>query len=369
MNRYRIQSEKTLYFGIFIAVLLFLQGILIVVSGSSILPSKYFYDAITIERFIVNLQESDDVKLEFFESYTNIANFYIFTGIALIKNTIFQKITIYLLAYICFVSIFLKLNKKLNYLTIVSLFVWNIPIPIYLGQLCKDIIPFIIMSFIVLFVYKKDVSKKRLFIIFLIMSIYALYHRQYWFILLVFTSINYILVFNVKNVKILKNLKIRSCITIFVYLMFFLMVNVFSTPLSDNRVGVNAFRDGSVDATTMFSNTFINTGGITDFLNWIIIVANLIFPFSVLSSLSILSFVFVIWNFFNIVLFVKIYKKTIINNRRLENTIKFFYSLGLGFLLTQATFEPDLGSFLRHELVLVPIMIAILSIYKNKMTF
>lgn len=354
------QKETNIHLQMFVAALLLLEGLAIVIFEKQILPDKFFYDAFTIQQ---NIKDIHDIPLKFFDSFGNTARFYVLTGIASIANSLVQQMVIYCLSFFFFMAAFFAKRKGINRIMLMMALVWNVPIAIYLGQLCKDILPFAVFSMIVLITINRRLTFMKVLASFALIAVYALFVRQYWLIYLCFIVINSVVLFNIFDMKMLKNRPVKILFLIAIYFLFFMAVNAMTgEPLTSARTDVNQFREGSDSSVTLISNPFRDTGGVTDFLNWLCLLFLLFFPVTIAKSLSALSAIFVVWNLFNVFILCFYFRKLRLVKRPTVKLAKFYYSLILSFTFIQATFEPDLGSFVRHEVVLVPVLLAVIKL-------
>lgn len=338
--------------------LLLLQAGIIIFLAPHILPDKYFYDAITIRKQYIKLPNS---SFEFFDSYANTARFYSFFGINKLKSALLEGYFAYSIIFLCLWFTFKFTNIKINRQIAMFILIWNIPVSIYLGQLSKDAIAFLFMGLITLLVVKS--KKFTLFKVLSLIMIYSLFFRSYWFTYGVFILINYIILLN--GYKIFKSPTIKTICYMVGILSLFIISNFFGTTLTDARTSVNVFREGSADANTLISNYMPNLNFGTDIINWLVAFVTIVFPVSLIPRMNILSLAFTLWNIFNICVLFRVFKNTItgnLNDRDIRR-IKLIFALIISFTFTQALFEPDLGSFLRHQLIQLPPSFYLLLIY------
>ncbi|MBU8686476.1 hypothetical protein KM918_03800 [Priestia megaterium] len=345
---------------VFFSILLLQAGIIIFLAPH-ILPDKYFYDAITIRKQYTQLQNS---SFEFFDSYANTARFYRFFGIDQLNSSLLEGCFAYSIVFISLFFTFKFTNTQINKQIAMFIFIWNVPVSIYLGQLSKDAIAFLFMGLITFLVIKSE--KLTLFKILLLIVIYALFFRSYWFTYGVFVLINYSILLN--GYKIFKSQTLKIMCYIVGILALFITSNIFGTALTDSRTSVNMFREGSVDANTLISNYMPNSNFLTDMINWMVAFITIVFPISLVPRMNILSLAFTLWNIFNIYFLFRVFRNTItynLNDRDIKK-IKLIFTLIISFTFTQALFEPDLGSFLRHQLIqLPPSFYLLLTCYKG----
>jgi len=319
------------------------------------LPSKYYYDANTIKKFIALTTEIIP-----FNSYNNIAFFYKVIGFnqnSSLLNAGFFTFTlsyIFILIVVIFISRKIYITKKFLFI----IFIWIILMSIYLGQFSKEITVLILSTILLIFAKYKEIYFLLLAIMLIVL--YAYFFRIYWFIII------YLLILFYASEKI-KGIFKYLFILVGIFMPFIISDYFLNTSITDARVNVNIGRINSIDAQTIILNPLPNHIWILDFLNSLIIFTLFIVPAPFLIKLSIKYIVFTLWVWVNIYIFFKsIYLSKILkfliskpNYRRLKFSIYFIIS----YIMTQSLFEPDYGSFLKHQVGLCPIYIFLSSYY------
>lgn len=345
------KSFQVIYF-----TMIFLYALVVIWVSDRILPDKYFYDANTIRRYF---SYSNNFTLG--DSFANTARFYKLFGFDHLNLRMLEGYFSYLFIYICLISIFKKANAKLTLNMSITIFIWNTLFCVYLGQLSKDVIAFITIT-IVLLLFKPN-NRFRIILIFIILLGYALIFRTYWFIFIYFIFLNYITYNN--NRHFFKHKGIKIVIYFIAILIPFIVADQIGEALTNARTAVNTARVGSVDANTLVMNILPNNNFFQDLINWLYSLFIFILPVNLLFKLNGLAITFLFWNFLNIILVLNILKSKFIHNK---NYVLLFVII-VSYYMTQALFEPDLGSFLRHQLVITQIQIFIYLQYeKDKLT-
>jgi hypothetical protein len=335
---------------IFILFLILLLNLFII---HQLLPQKYFYDSNTIRNFIEFSE-----KILPLNSYNNIAFFYKKLGFNSNTKLFYAGIFTFSLAYfITILSLFFgKVKFNIKFLIIFS--IWSFLMVIYLGQYSKEI-SVVILTFILLYFAKYNNNKIFIPILITILSLYAYYFRIYWIIILYF-----ILVFYFFN-----TVKGRSkLLLIFLsILLIFIVANYKGVFLTDARTNVNINRIDSSDAQTIILNLLENRNFITDFLNSVVAFIQLLVPVTILIKLKIKYIVFTLWELLNIFLFARaslfFIKHKFYLPISLWRRVKFSIFLIISFTLTQSLFEPDYGSFLKHQIGIIPTYLFLITNY------
>jgi len=134
--------------------------------------------------------------------------------------------------------------------------------------------------------------------------------------------------------------------------------------LTDWRIVANFDYHGVVLAKSALDNLLVNTGSFTDFANALYAWFYLNFPIKTFFGGPIYYKFFAILQFGSVVLLITtVYAEFKYRHER-QMPDDPFYSRCLCFILayslTQAIFEPDIGSFLRHQVILTVPLIYIL---------
>ncbi|MCP8967853.1 hypothetical protein [Ectobacillus ponti] len=341
--------QKSWYLNITFFCFLFLQAFIVITIAEGILPPKYFYDANTIrDQFALAQQFPFSFSTD---SFINTAKFYQLLGFDKLGIRVLEGYGSYVLVYVCLIVILVKAKAHLSMKAITIVVVWNVLFGIYLGQLSKDVIAFITITLLLLIILLERKASVVAYIGLFIL--YALLFRTYWFIYLYFILLNYIIIFNSYNTKIFS----RKFSKLFFYaaaiIVLFFAADFVGVHLTDSRSEVNMYRLDSSDAVTILINPFDNSSFLTDALNWIIVWFLCFFPIMLFKNMNLLVLCFVGWNLYNTHLIAKIIKSGFVSSRPL----KLIVSMIISFSATQALFEPDLGSLLRHELAVIPLFI------------
>jgi len=123
--------------------------------------------------------------------------------------------------------------------------------------------------------------------------------------------------------------------------------------LTDARATLTAGRDIDAFSDTVFLNLFENGSLATDIANALYGFARLLVPVSLVGSGKLEHLVFIGWQLLNVGVFVLAMRR-VWWNPRLDPRTEFAAAWILAFLLTQGIFEPDYGTFLRHQTTLLP---------------
>jgi hypothetical protein len=160
----------------------------------------------------------------------------------------------------------------------------------------------------------------------------------------------------------------RSRLALIIFVLAFLVPFAASQlagqpPLSEARMMVNEERVDSPDARSAFSNALENTGMWTDAANTVFAWLFMNIPLTMLLQPTPHYIVFAVFQLTTLAFFAAgcaRYSKQARQLNELGTTYPRCIAFVVAFSLTQALFEPDFGSFLRHEMMLmVPMLIVV----------
>lgn len=346
----KIKLMKKKYQAILLSAFLLIIGILMVILSHIVLPEKFFSDGYAIGALI-----DSATSLIAFDSFNTTALVYRKIGFISNTNLLLEGIIVFVVSFVAsFKSI--KLLRLNNIYLFIFFFGWVILMSIYLGQLSKEFLAILVFSFLLTL----SQLNHRLFmpLLILIFLIVSYYFRIYYVIILGLIILFYI-------ADTFESQKFRILFIAFGILTLFLLANFKGIYLTEARTTVNIYRLGSLNAQSIISNPLQNSSIFTDLFNAIYAFLNLLLPVSLILKFQIRYLIFILWELINIILFLKIvkYTKYMKLHVRERKQVKFSIYLIVAFTMTQALFEPDYGSFLKHQLDLLPVFLYIVAIY------
>ncbi|MGG3271376.1 hypothetical protein ABEP16_20920 [Priestia aryabhattai] len=327
-------------------------GMAMVVISKNVLPSKYFIDSQTIrEYYTIATSANFDITGGFY--YT--ALFYKILGFQHLNSSIMEGLLNYLIYIACIVSIFKYINFNFSKIGVILFVLWNTLAAVYLGQLTKEIILLIVITFQLRSIIKN--KKMSIFISFLLLGLYAYFFRTYWFLIIFLACVLYI-VFRINKSF---NKRTKGLIILSSMLVIVLILNSTGTYITDSRTQVNEI----IDSNTQINNLLVNTSFITDILNWCCAWLILIFPVPLIFKGGVQHFLFFILDVMTVgTLILNMRNKALINSK--QKSVLWSLSLIISFSLVQGAFEPDYGSYVKHQVILIPLYFYTISFKKNK---
>lgn len=310
-----------------------------------VLPDKYFYDSEAILRMTNNsfLQYSvgDD-------SYVFTADFFrminIFGFSSLLEWAVF-------ISFICNILIILyfKKNKIRNYSELLIACCFLFLLNIYVFNISKDILQFLFF-YVIFSVIKSDKLsmpiKHTLVIGMFILE--SIFFRSYYILTAVFyvcavIGLPFLRKYEKKGIP-LTVLSIGLVIYAFLAVSQFIMPDEYHS-LVNIRNKLNLYRVGSADASTMILNLIQDNGSLPLYiLNYFINAFRMMFPVELISK-GFLQITFMLFQLICTVLFFKKLKDYYALNAFDRSKI----NIMIAYFLTAFIFEPDFGSFVRHE--------------------
>ena len=352
----RLKQKNSLFL-----FLIYLCGIIIASVNTHILPEKYFIDATRIQEIIESFGDESfsTISSYFFSSYRNTAAFFALLGLNENANPWLIRVVCYSLAFIPLVIAQRTARVHWDWRPYSILAVWNVILAIYLGQYSKEVIPILLIGMI-LFLSGK--GRLGILPVIIIVASYALFFRIYWFLALAY----FLSLFFIWKVSARPGCKILFFILALIGIFYanYLFTGQY---LSDARFNLNISRGGSLDpdAVTLIDNIVVNSSILSDLTNTIIAWIMLLFPFYLFGTAGLHHIVFAFWEMVNVIVFARIVQALAQSSKSgRENKAQslrwsdprartaIFWCIA--FSLTQASFEPDFGSFVRHQIVLLP---------------
>ncbi|MGM9970055.1 MAG: hypothetical protein ACI35S_06645 [Anaeroplasma sp.] len=232
--------------------------------------------------------------------------------------------------------------KRINWIDMILIIATSFILNLFVFNFAKDIVQFIFYLFIVIFYKSKLKYSFKLIFILLLFLFEGLFFRQYYAFIGLLFVVAYLLNYffeknNYKRYHLFPALFILS----FIIIMFILM-----------KFFPNYYRE-FIDARTNFSNDMKEANtliiSIFDFdtfphflANYFINALRLLFPFELLTKgFNITYIVFFFYQIFITISFIKIVLSKDVNS--------VFKCILIAYFIVSFGFEPDFGSFVRHE--------------------
>lgn len=293
-------------------------------------------------------------KFAMLYKYTNILNLNTYIQYEIVLTILFN-----VLLFVFIYKNQIKINK-LNFLSVVFIMLSIILLNVYVFSLCKE--PWIFICFLAIYLVVKYISKNWLKILGLgSILFFMIYFMKIYYVLIVLFG--FFIYFLYKIFKTNKNF-IKFFIVLFactvLYLIILITLKNFSIEYYDKMLSsaTEEYELANSVIKPLLPGTDIFSLGI----NYFVKVLRLLFPIELVFN----NFKYIPYVIFQIFLSIYI---IIISFRfnGLDIKKQIMCCIFIGFILTSATFEPDYGSWLRHELSCFPVFTFI--IIDEKLSF
>ena len=310
-----------------------------------VLPDKYFYDSEAILRMTNNsfLQYSvGDGSYVFTAEFFRIINIFGFSS--LLEWAVF-------ISFFCNILIirYFKKNKIQLFSELIIACCFLFLLNIYVFNISKDILQFLFF-YVIFNVIKSDklsMSIKHTLVIGMFV-LESIFFRSYYILTAVFyvcavIGLPFLRKYEKKGI-LLTVLSIGLVIYAFLAVSQLIMPDEYYS-LVNIRNKLNLYRVGSADASTMILNLIQDNGSLPLYiLNYFINAFRMMFPIELISK-GFLQIAFMIFQLICTVLFLKKLKGYYAFNAFDRSKI----NIMIAYFLTAFIFEPDFGSFVRHE--------------------
>lgn len=315
------------------------------------LPDKYFYDSSRMLSMLNNTGtmtawgDGYKVVVDVFSKF-NIFGFDTLTDWAIFLATIFSIILIIMFSRIdnpdTFQSIFL----------FASIFLLNV----YVFNISKEIIQFSIFFLMYLIVIQNKLNTTmKVVLCFLIFYWESTFFRTYYLFMGALFVIVYFILRWIQNLNKQVNGKILFSIFIIIFLSVFAMIFALQFVSYDDYMELISVSETHTNegANTAITNLIEINGNIFLFMvNYVINAVRMMFPVELLTK-GVFCIPFAFYQVFILFYLIRSIRGV---NKFTSSTDIISIAIMCGYLLGSFTFEPDFGSFVRHEAATFPIL-------------
>lgn len=340
-----------------IILTLYPLSFLVIIFRYNFLPDKYFYDS---NKILALMRTVDTISMSG-DSYNNTA--LLFKSINFLKLTSLLQwsIVISLIVNIFLAIYFLRVRIEKNSDLIISYCFLGL-LNLYVFNLSKEIIQFIFFSVMYCVIAGKFSNNKKCIVVFSMFVLESVFFRSYYILIGTFFVAIYFLFSKVLMSN--KNRKIRitqivaiAAIGLYLFLILceLIMPNEYMKLLAiRNRLTIS--RIGDESAQTLILN-LIDSGNnkLLFLLNYFINFLRIMFPVELLPK----GLYYWIFCFFQFLCTFKLIN-CVRNYHNLSENDKLCLFVMAAYCITGAFFEPDFGSFVRHEAATAPILFTLM---------
>jgi hypothetical protein len=322
-------------------------GLVVIVFGPYFLPEKYGYDAAIYLRIANSWDLWEGIS---FDSYVNTARFW---ALVLMVMPYEVAIPIYYCAVVALAMRLFKVFEVTNPRYQLLAGAWMACSSLFVSLPNKEIIALpIALGLCLASTRRTQVLATVLFLAF------AVFYRPYWAI----TFFYFIAAWMALRLHIRHRPVLAIALMVVAFALPFAAADLLGLdPLTDARMGVNADRVDSPDAQTAINNLFPNTGFITDVGNAALLWVYMNIPLTLLALAGPQHLVFVAFQLSTLWFFCAALAELVRDARRPGGVPPLYLrcaAFAIAYSLTQSMFEPDFGSFMRHEVLsIVPILV------------
>lgn len=320
-----------------------------------IFPEKYFFDAADVQ----NLMQTQ-LKFDFMDSYRNTAIVMRWMSRCFpMDSQLLGGLVLWSLLILPCGWIAARCAKGTweHYLLLSC---YAVMLPIFVWNTHKEVLQFVF--FLLLYVVAHAIKRESLTADLLIVSLIFLWgmvFRSYYMIVAIFSAF-FLMLSRLEWEKHPKNETIKLILWIAISaLILLLLIETVSpkyiTRVFGNRISVNSTRYNDPNANTIILDLIDNPDGrlLIYLFNYVVGAVRMMFPFELLLR-GIKYLPFVLFQLLLTFLLVKSIRSFMQGEIR-QGPQKRLFCIVSGFYLTSFLFEPDFGSFLRHQAALFPI--------------
>jgi hypothetical protein len=324
-------------------------GVLIIGFGHLFLPAKFSYDSATI-------QESLDIRDLWrglsFDSFVNTARVWSIL-LHVLPESLAGPVVWSLLVVVTVRILGVFDIHRVSYQLLAG--GWVICLALFLSGLSKETIAVPVALCLCL----AGSRGTRLLAAILFLT-YAAFIRQYWVICYFY----FVFALFALRLHIANRSRLATLLMVVAFVLPFIAAEAFDLePLTEARNMVNIERVDSPDARSAFNNPLENTGFATDAANAVMAWAYMNVPVALLLDTVPHYVVFAAFQICSLWFFVAGFACFIRDARQIRRSDSVHLRCAafvIAYSLTQALFEPDFGSFLRHEMALmIPMLVLV----------
>lgn len=338
----KMKEKKYNKYHFFLCLLIIPLSLLIHFVKYLILPAKYFYDSNKILALVLGYNIPSDKAFDFVSNIFKRINIFHFSTI--------QQWSLIITIFFSLIIFFLLLKDKGKGISsYIYIYASVVLLNIYVFNLSKDIIQFVFALILFFILEKINTSNfKKMIIMSFVLLFETLYFRTYYGIMLIIMWDFYIVyyIFSKKLIidknKFFKILVISFFALILqIYLIKIIFPSIYQIIISARNTA-NIRRENSPDAVTIINDLLdVKTNYFLFIGNYLINTIRLAIPIE-LTFKGIKYIPFILYQVFITYNIFKLNKK--IN----DENILYILTL-ISFIMISIIFEPDFGSFVRHE--------------------
>lgn len=271
------------------------------------------------------------------------------------------EIFITILWNIIFLVIISKLKDKFNWLETIFIVASMAVLNIFDFCLAKE--PIQILYFILMYIILITNTKPKFKYIctFLVYILCFLTYRNYYILMAGYMV--FILVLYKFFLAKIENFKLKHVLFVLLSIIccYFVVLNVLKIIDMESFAELIRVRTRTSTAVSDIRAFFHSDNLIVFSFDYLIVILRMLFPIEML-RFGPKYFIYVAYQ----IIVTYLLYKTIRNNKSMNSTTKISTCIYVSFLLGSAAFEPDFGSWIRHEAAILPILFVLLNLNDKK---
>lgn len=326
----------------------------------TVLPDKYFYDSGRILAMVLN----PNTFLSWGGSYKVAADF--FRAINLLHFDTLMEWSFFVAVVGNFILFFMlsRMNPpdgKQFFFLICSIALLNL----YVFNISKDIIQFLFF-FVLYLILLSPIQKSgvKVFLCVCTLLLASIFFKSYYMLIAGFGLLIYLIFRTMRKKHTLFEVLavLLICIAAFLIIAQIVVPNMYLKLVNARSVNDNRVNDP--DAVTIINNLIGGSGVGIYFLNLIINIFRIMFPVELLTK-GIIYTPFIVYQIMVTTYIISL----LLRLRNIQEKRQFIaLCLFLGYTIASATFEPDFGSWVRHESSTFPLLILCILPYQKRTT-
>lgn len=350
-------------------VVLFLMFPVLLVSlflSIKILPAKYYFD----NARILSMVTKSGAMQAWEGSYRTAANIFSFLDVFKLSTLPQWRI---LLCVVFMVVFDLLILCAAGPGTIESFYILAsyALLNIYVFNIGKDIIQFcifLVVAIVLAIPSRKYIWKEVLAI--LIISSESLFFRHYYILVAVLVAVSILVLeyaySSLRKEELSNRIVLRRAffqVLTFIFAMMIVLYvasNAMYTQVATVRYATNESRLGGANANSMINDWIIpnkrNANPILFILNYIVDAIRMLFPVELLFK-GVTYLPFCLFQIFTIYFIIRAVRECLKDSTHIQRA---FLGVFIGYFLASVFFEPDFGSWIRHEIAVFPILLFII---------
>lgn len=218
---------------------------------------------------------------------------------------------------------------------------------------------FFVIIFMILSSKKiKDKSKFSLSLLVILFSCFV--YRNYYIAMIAFAIANYVFIDKMIIKKSKVSYKDILLLLLLYGVLFALIVSVSQVLAPDIYEQLTYLNTSETAARTDMSGIFNSSNLILSSLDYIILIIRMLLPVELI-RFGPKYWLYIIYQFLITAFFIR----TVLKIKTNSKTVNYAIYLFLGYLLVSALFEPDFGSWVRHEATTLPLLVIAMGLLKE----